>query len=556
MNIAITVITYIYTFVLGRAIVNLYKKGKYSDISISQVPIKYFYVIITLFLYGNIALVVNFLIPLKNLIYFIFPLSLLFIAIDQYKNKFIKFKFDNLVNLIVVPSILSTSTYGVWLGWDTGLYHIPHQLILRENPIVFGLTNLNIWFGWSSIIEYISSLLWLDANFVMLRVLEVCIFSLFFNLLYFFLIQKVNKLYLFTSYGLILFSFLDNFGYMGGGNGFASMLSVGKYDTAVGIIFFITSILIFNSLNEATYKKHELYALVALSLFSLQIKQTGAYLIFLLIPYLYVYIKKTNSKFFQIMSGLKFPLVVFSLWIVKNVITTSCLFYPADFTCIPMFSWAESNQLDFVSNTMIYPPVSFTSSISISEQAITWFNFSKNSQFIINFPLTVLLILIFFFFVTKKNASSILNNSLKNGFLAFLVINLIIWYNSNYGNVRYGTGLWLLIVSFISIKFASRSLNKPNLIANTMFILLIFSVVQTPRLYSYQALLDSNFGIEELEIDYENIDYDESTYGWGVFPVSSVQCWDIADCKVEDKDVEPFKYLHTIIFYPDNVGGN
>ena len=209
MNIAITVITYIYTFVLGRAIVNLYRKGKYSDISISQVPIKYFYVIITLFLYGNIALVANFLLPLKNLIYFILPLSLLIIAIDQYKNKFIKFKFDNLVNLIVVPSILSTSSYGVWLGWDTGLYHIPHQLILRENPIVFGLTNLNIWFGWSSIIEYISSLLWLDANFMMLRVLEICIFSLFFNLLYFFLIQKVNKLYLFTSYGLILFSFLE-----------------------------------------------------------------------------------------------------------------------------------------------------------------------------------------------------------------------------------------------------------------------------------------------------------------------------------------------------------
>jgi hypothetical protein len=161
---------------------------------------------------------------------------------------------------------------------------------------------------------------------------------------------------------------------MGGGNGFASMLSVGKYDTAVGIVFFVTSILIFNSLNQATYEKHELYALVVLSLFSLQIKQTGAYLIFLLIPYLYVYIKKTNSKFFQIISGLKFPLVVFCLWIIKNVITTSCLFYPADFTCIPMFSWAESNQLDFVSNTMIYPPISFTSTISISEQAITWFN--------------------------------------------------------------------------------------------------------------------------------------------------------------------------------------
>ncbi|GIR19791.1 hypothetical protein CM15mP35_00520 [bacterium] len=76
------------------------------------------------------------------------------------------FNLKNFISIIFIPSILGISSYGVWLGWDTGLYHIPHQLILRENPIIFGLTNLNIWFGWSSINEYLSALLWVGDNFL------------------------------------------------------------------------------------------------------------------------------------------------------------------------------------------------------------------------------------------------------------------------------------------------------------------------------------------------------------------------------------------------------
>ena len=131
-------------------------------------------------------------------------------------------------------------------------------------------------------------------------------------------------------------------------------------------------------------------------------KQTGAYLIFILIPYLILFLKKNNLSLLNTLNQIKFPIFLFMFWEVKNIITTSCLFYPIELTCLPFLSWHETVQLDFVSRTMIYSPISLSSDLSIYEQAYNWFNFSKNSQFIINFPASLLLILLFFFVITFR----------------------------------------------------------------------------------------------------------------------------------------------------------
>ena len=80
-----------------------------------------------------------------------------------------------------------------WMGhWNVS--YSPSIYLERKSNNLIGLTNLNIWFGWSSIIEYISSNIWFNpGNFIFLRILEICIFALFFNILLFFLIQnKIN----------------------------------------------------------------------------------------------------------------------------------------------------------------------------------------------------------------------------------------------------------------------------------------------------------------------------------------------------------------------------
>ena len=132
MNIAITVASYLYLYFFGRSVLNIFKKGKYSNVQIAGIPINYFYNIVSLFLFGNIALLLNFVVPLKNVIFYIIPVSLTLITYDLVKNKKLNLTNTKLFELFVTPSVLSIATYNVWLGWDTGMYHIPHQYILRK----------------------------------------------------------------------------------------------------------------------------------------------------------------------------------------------------------------------------------------------------------------------------------------------------------------------------------------------------------------------------------------------------------------------------------------
>ena len=88
-----------------------------------------------------------------------------------------------------------------------------------------------------------------------------------------------------------------------------------------------------------------------------------------------------------------------------------------------------------------------------------------------------------------------------------------------------------------------------------MFILVfVGSVAQVPRGYSYESLIEKGLSPYILSIEY-GTNYFPSSFGWGVYP-ETVQCWDIPNCKVEDKDVEPKDYFGTIIFYPDGISGN
>ena len=65
MNVVLTVASYLYLYSLGKAIIGIYKKGKYSKISISGIPVNYFYVIVSLFLIGNISLLLNYILRIK-----------------------------------------------------------------------------------------------------------------------------------------------------------------------------------------------------------------------------------------------------------------------------------------------------------------------------------------------------------------------------------------------------------------------------------------------------------------------------------------------------------
>ena len=118
--------------------------------------------------------------------------------------------------------------------------------------------------------------------------------------------------------------------------------------------------MIINSLSKEEYKDDVLIFYMIFSLFAVQIKQTGVYLIFLLLPYIYKFIKINNLKYLKVLRLNLFSISLFFVWIIKNIITTSCLFFPVRATCLSFLPWAEKVQLNYVEETRIYSPISFS----------------------------------------------------------------------------------------------------------------------------------------------------------------------------------------------------
>ena len=75
-----------------------------------------------------------------------------------------------------------------------------------------------------------------------------------------------------SSFILLIFSILDNFGVDGGRNGFLYVQSVGNLDVSLAVLYLITSTLIFNSLINGDFLNTDLKTFLVLSLLLFQLK--------------------------------------------------------------------------------------------------------------------------------------------------------------------------------------------------------------------------------------------------------------------------------------------
>tara|TARA_B100000900_G_scaffold380406_1_gene366100 strand:+ start:262 stop:606 length:345 start_codon:yes stop_codon:yes gene_type:complete len=114
----------------------------------------------------------------------------------------------------------------------------------------------------------------------------------------------------------------------------------------------------------------------------------------------------------------------------------------------------------------------------------------------------------------------------------------------------------MLVIAFVAYKYKDSEFKLENQkIVNYLFLIVfVSSIAQIPRGYSYESFVNLKYKPYILSIEY-GTSYLQSNYGWGVYP-ETVQCWDIPNCKVEDKDVEPSIYFGHTIYYPDGLSGN
>ena len=517
-TILLFLIFYIAIYFYGRGFIRLLK---ISSFTIFKIPVPFFYPIVGLFFIGNISLLLNFFVELTNPFVRVFLISIFFLNLIK-SDKTINIK-DKVVQLIVIPGILAISSLGVGLAGDAGLYHLNHQEWLRTSKVVFGLVNAHFRFGFSSISEWIGANFWINENLMLLHFLNLIYIVFFFQVAFHYIFNDKDASYRKAFIGILIVGFLDNFGFNGGKNGFIEIEAVTKSDSVFAILFFLTTIFIFEISKKSSPSRDELFILSLLSLLTFQYRIFGALTILF---YFFVMMRK---KQLQLSIQSSVVQIAFLLsWIVKNFINTACLFYPIKASCFEVpFSATKNASVEFALYDLknVHTPLR---DLNISNWFSTWIQRDINQTVLYNFIFTMLVIVTYSFFIYKKSNNEKINT---RKLLVFVLLSFTVWILSSPG-IRLGIGILLLLYIVIPNLLNSKEL-RFSIFNNKILLLALFfsTLLLVPQTNNYRILIENISLFEIRQMKSQNIKYVINPNGFGVIPENnSDKCWVNTDC--------------------------
>ena len=527
-------------------------------------------IFIGIFLFGTFTFIFNFFYKINSFIFlyvaiiililFLFQLSTYKIHTKHIKNIFI-------FTLISFPIILSMES-----GYDAGLYHVTHQKFIREEKIIFGLSNFHNVLGYSSFYEYLSAPLWMGDNLENLANLQL----IFFISLFLFIYETSKKGKRKSIYALlILFTIPFWLRY--------APIKWGLVDFPFGVVFFLsvlTSIFILEN-NNKNESKHLFSVLIFLNCLTFFLKPGGFVIGILTLFVIYILLKRNFYDVKTLIRLLVFPFSVVLFWLFRGFVNTSCLIYPFPFSCLNTkwgnvqdaeFNWEITKDwgslifeiiqknINFSEVFLIFIIIIFLILIFLIHNVITKFTFNidlnyfyvvlfilfiielivfnKSTSFVtdqltyekilIEFIFFISLVVAFYlilhlFFNFRKIDKNIINNNSFPLFFSLLVIFL--WLNS--------APIPRLGFSFIGSFFVSSLclIKKENfLLFNhkkniTLVKIFIFIFIVNYSFFSDYKFKELNF----LKISLPIIKT-QPRNSFGVKPVIGDQCWDILWC--------------------------
>ena len=129
MNILEFSTFYLYLFMFGKGIFHISKnmfKTKFNFRKVFDLPIWFFYPIVSIFFIGNFTFLFNFFLSGNDTSRIIFFISVIFIIYGIKDFRKINFSINHL-GFFIIPILVSISSYGIWLHYDAGMYHLNHQ---------------------------------------------------------------------------------------------------------------------------------------------------------------------------------------------------------------------------------------------------------------------------------------------------------------------------------------------------------------------------------------------------------------------------------------------
>ena len=123
---------------------------------------------------------------------------------------------------------------------------------------------------------------------------------------------------------------------------------------------------------------------------------------------------------------------------------------------------------------------------------------------------------------------------------------MFIWIITSPG-VRFGIGIFLSFVLYISFLFASKKSNwiNKNIVATTILYFIVIGLI--PQINNYFSLLDNFFNTQIKNIEAPKIEYKVNNDGYGYLPEEGDQCWVNIEC-VRNTKVSKNKFLSYVVF--------
>lgn len=535
VNFILLLAFYIFIFFVGRGSLAILSKLNLITLNnfdenkkYHNIPLHTFYPIIGLFIIGNLSIFFNFFIPLSN--NFTFCMLFLLLIGNFLKKLNIRIKIQEIFLVFITLPILSISSYLTGLSYDAGLYHLNYQKWLQDEKIILGLSNFHSRFGYSSIYDFINTNFWYFENFLFQHFINLIFVAFFFAAIHNIYENSKNINVKIGILSLLLYGFLDNFGFSGGKNGFIEIEGVTKYDTPFGIMFLLTLVFIAIYYLERNQSNFEISLILIFALFAFQMRVSGA---LLLIPLMSIFLVKGLGT--AIKNNL--ILIFFGISnIIKNLLSTGCLYFPIEITCFESLKWYQHGYAEIEKNSISLTLRSYNFQTNLNEWFEIWIN-----KYGYNFP-TLKNFLIAFVFINLLKYFVLDNRKISNIYISFFIFNLflLVYWILTAPSFRYGIGFFLSFIFFGSV-YVGSSLKYKYLLNKYLFMTLMFlTILLLPRIDNYYEFIKNPTKISKIESTI--VEYVQKEKGFGYSPLTHNEiCMINKYCSPEYSDFTNFK---------------
>ena len=130
MNNLVFLSFYLIFYFSGLGIIKLFTrntKNNLDTINNSKLLFHDLYPLLTLFILGNLNLVLNFFLPLNKIVLPLLSIIFSLFIYGLFTSFNSRFKSISILNQLIIPLIVSFSSYGIKFHYDAGAYHLNYQ---------------------------------------------------------------------------------------------------------------------------------------------------------------------------------------------------------------------------------------------------------------------------------------------------------------------------------------------------------------------------------------------------------------------------------------------